>query len=84
MKSVQGVTTIMGEITIASDEQSNGIGQVSIAVSQMDQVTQQNAALVQQVSSAAQGMLEQTVMLRNAVSIFRTERSGTLAAPAFR
>ncbi len=46
----------MGEITIASDEQSNGIGQVSIAVSQMDQVTQQNAALVQQVSSAAQGM----------------------------
>ncbi|WP_210509867.1 methyl-accepting chemotaxis protein [Pantoea ananatis] len=84
VKSVQGVTTIMGEITIASDEQSNGIGQVSIAVSQMDQVTQQNAALVQQVSSAAQGMLEQTVMLRNAVSIFRTERSGTLATPAFR
>ncbi|MDJ0036659.1 methyl-accepting chemotaxis protein [Pantoea allii] len=81
VKSVQGVTTIMGEITIASDEQSNGIGQVSIAVSQMDQVTQQNAALVQQVSSAAQGMLEQTVMLRDAVSIFRIEKSAT---PAFR
>ncbi|MDZ7278493.1 methyl-accepting chemotaxis protein [Pantoea eucrina] len=73
VKSVQGVNTIMGEITIASDEQSNGIGQVSIAVSQMDQVTQQNAALVQQVSSAAKGMVEQTVMLREAVSIFRIE-----------
>ncbi|MBW1252291.1 methyl-accepting chemotaxis protein [Pantoea allii] len=84
VKSVQGVTTIMGEITIASDEQSNGIGQVSIAVSQMDQVTQQNAALVQQVSSAAQGMLEQTVMLRDAVSIFRIEKSANLATPAFR
>jgi len=84
VKTVQGVTTIMGEITIASDEQSNGIGQVSIAVSQMDQVTQQNAALVQQVSSAAQGMLEQTVMLRDAVSIFRIEKSANLATPAFR
>jgi methyl-accepting chemotaxis protein len=69
--SVQNVTNMMGEITSASDEQSNGIGQVSIAVSQMDRVTQQNAMLVQAVSSGAQSMVEQTAMLRQAISVFR-------------
>jgi methyl-accepting chemotaxis protein len=61
----------MTEISSASNEQTTGIEQVSVAVSQMDEVTQQNAALVEQATAAAQAMAEQASTLRQAVSIFK-------------
>ncbi|WP_206952241.1 methyl-accepting chemotaxis protein [Trinickia acidisoli] len=69
--AVQRVTDIMGEIAAASEEQNGGIGEVARAVSQMDQVTQQNAALVEQASAAAQSLQEQAERLRTAVSVFQ-------------
>jgi methyl-accepting chemotaxis protein len=72
VRSVQRVTDIMGEIASASVEQTTGIEQVNVAVTQMDEVTQQNAALVEQASAAAQAMADQAQTLRTAVSIFRT------------
>lgn len=53
VRSVARVTDIMGEIESASDEQSRGIEQISLAVTQMDQVTQQNASLVEEAAAAA-------------------------------
>jgi len=73
VNSIKRVTDIMGEIEIASGEQSRGIEQVNIAVGQMDEVTQQNAALVEQASAAAQAMAEQATTLRSAISVFRVE-----------
>jgi aerotaxis receptor len=69
--SVQRVTRIMGEITIASHEQSQGIGQMNQAISQMDEVTQQNAALVEQAAAAAASLEDQTARLEAAVSVFK-------------
>ena len=54
--SVQRVADIMGEISAASAEQAGGIDQITLAVSQMDEVTQQNAALVEEASAAASAM----------------------------
>jgi methyl-accepting chemotaxis protein len=71
VRSVKHVADIIGEIASASSEQSNGIEQVNVAVSQMDQVTQQNAALVEQASAAAHAMAEQATRLRDAVAIFK-------------
>jgi len=68
--SVRSVTEIMAEIASASDEQSRGIQQVSQAVSEMDNVTQQNAALVEQASSAAASLEEQASRLSQAVAAF--------------
>jgi methyl-accepting chemotaxis protein len=59
--------------------QSEGIEQVNRAITQMDQVTQQNAALVEQASAAALALEEQTVALKDAVSVFRVERTLALA-----
>jgi methyl-accepting chemotaxis protein len=56
---VRRVTDIMGEISAASAEQSTGIEQVGQAVTQMDSVTQQNAALVEEAAAAAQSLAEQ-------------------------
>ncbi|WP_375542545.1 methyl-accepting chemotaxis protein [Paraburkholderia sp. CNPSo 3272] len=69
--AVQRVTDIMGEIVAASGEQSTGIEQVNRAVAQMDQVTQQNAALVEQAAAAASSMADQAAQLQQAVSVFR-------------
>jgi len=69
--SVQRVTDIIGEITAAAAEQSDGIGQVNTSVVQLDQMTQQNAALVEQSASAAESLKHQTVQLSQAVSVFR-------------
>jgi methyl-accepting chemotaxis protein len=74
--SVQRVTDIMGEITSASVEQTAGIEQVNVAVTQMDQVTQQNAALVEEAAAAAEAMQEQARGLAEAVSVFRLAREG--------
>jgi methyl-accepting chemotaxis protein len=73
--SVQRVTDIMAEITAASTEQTQGIEQVNVAVVQMDQVTQQNAALVEEAAAAAEAMQDQATKLAQAVSVFRTGRS---------
>jgi methyl-accepting chemotaxis protein len=69
--SVQRVTDIIGEITAASSEQSDGIGQINSAVTQLDQMTQQNAALVEESAAAAESLREQAHRLAEVVSVFR-------------
>ncbi|MBN4665789.1 Tar ligand binding domain-containing protein [Pandoraea nosoerga] len=71
LQAVQRVTDIMGEISAASDEQSGGIEQVNQAVTQMDTVTQQNAALVEQAAAAAASLEDQTAALREEMARFR-------------
>ncbi|VTU26705.1 Serine chemoreceptor protein [Variovorax sp. PBS-H4] len=69
--SIRRVTDIVGEISAASHEQTQGIEQINQAITQMDQVTQQNAALVEEAAAAAQSMQEQAGSLVQAVSVFR-------------
>jgi methyl-accepting chemotaxis protein len=69
--SVQRVTTIMADISNAGDEQSLGIEQINKAVIEMDGVTQQNAALVEQAAAAAEALQQQAVNLERVVSVFR-------------
>ncbi|MCG5050136.1 methyl-accepting chemotaxis protein [Pectobacterium brasiliense] len=71
VRAVTNVTDIMGEIASASEEQSKGIAQVGQAVAEMDSVTQQNAALVEQASSAALSLEEQAALLNQTVSLFQ-------------
>jgi len=71
VESVQKVTTIVSDISSACTEQTTGIEQINIAVTQMDEVTQQNAALVEQASAAAQAMAEQAEALRSTVEVFK-------------
>jgi methyl-accepting chemotaxis protein len=79
--SVRRVTDIMGEITSASSEQSIGIDQVNTAITQMDQVTQQNAALVEQAAAAAASMQDQAGRLAQVAATFRLE-PGMAVRPA--
>ena len=69
--SVQRVSDIIGEITAAARDQSEGIAQVNTAVSQLDQMTQQNAALVEQSAAAAQSLKEQAARLAETVQVFQ-------------
>jgi len=79
--SVKRVVDIMGEITAASQEQSAGIDQVNKAVMEMDKTTQQNAALVEEASSACQSMQQQSVALLKLVEFFQClEESGSHVA----
>ncbi|HEY7985350.1 MAG TPA: methyl-accepting chemotaxis protein [Methylophilaceae bacterium] len=71
--SVKRVTDIMGEIASASAEQSSGIDQVNVAITQMDEVTQQNAALVEQAAAAATSLEEQAQGLSESVSVFKLD-----------
>ncbi len=71
--SVKNVTQIIGEIATAAAEQSNGIGQVNTTVGELDQMTQQNAALVEQSAAAAESLKEQADKLARVVGIFRLE-----------
>ncbi|AYR26851.1 methyl-accepting chemotaxis protein [Herbaspirillum rubrisubalbicans] len=71
--SVQQVTDVMGEISAASHEQSLGIEEVNKAIALMDQVTQHNAALVEQASAAVATLQEQAVSLNQAVGVFQLE-----------
>jgi methyl-accepting chemotaxis protein len=81
--SVQRVTDIIGEITAASSEQSSGLSQINGAVTQLDQMTQQNAALVEESAAAAESLREQAGRLAGLVSTFRLgERSGDRAVAA--
>lgn len=69
--STRRVTNIMGEISSASAEQSDGVTQVGLAVNQMDQATQQNAALVEQSAAAAESLNTQASTLLQLVSMFK-------------
>jgi len=71
VKAVQQVSDIMQQISAASQEQSSGIAQVNQAIVSIDDVTQQNAALVEEAAAAAQSMRDQAEMLSEAVSVFR-------------
>ena len=78
VSSVRRVADIMSEITAASQEQSDGIEQVNQAIGQMDQMTQQNAALVEQAAAAAQSMQDQARELSRAVGIFRLDQESVV------
>jgi methyl-accepting chemotaxis protein len=71
VESIRRVTDIMGEITTASQEQAIGIEQVNHAIDQMDQVTHQNAALVEENAAAADQLQDQAVNLSQVVSVFQ-------------
>ncbi|MES2075014.1 MAG: methyl-accepting chemotaxis protein [Pseudomonadota bacterium] len=74
--SVEQVTGIMGEIVAASHEQSEGIGQVNLAIAEIDGTTQQNAALVEQAAAAATSLQEQAARLAEVVSVFKLDEAG--------
>ncbi|AJX34693.1 methyl-accepting chemotaxis protein [Burkholderia oklahomensis] len=90
-QAVARVTDIMGEIAAASAEQSRGIDQVNLAITQMDQVTQQNAALVEEAAAASQSLEDQGRELKQAVAFFRVDGMAAdavaphrrIAAPTF-
>jgi methyl-accepting chemotaxis protein len=82
--SVQRVTDIMGEITAATSEQAQGIAEVNTAVNQLDQMTQQNAALVEQSAAAASSMKDQAHRLAEVVASFKLSASATAPAAVAR
>jgi methyl-accepting chemotaxis protein len=69
--AIQRVTHLMGDISSAAREQSQGVGEVSEAVMQMDQVTQQNAAMVEEMAASAENLNAQAQSLVEAVSVFK-------------
>ena len=79
---VQRVSDMMGQIAAAAVEQSNGIGQVNSAVNHLDQMTQQNAALVEQSAAAAQSLQEQAQHLAQVLGSFRTDEAAQAPAVA--
>ncbi len=81
MTSVKQVADIMSAITAASQEQSVGIEEVNRAIGQMDEITQQNAALVEQAAAAAQSMQDQAQKLSQAVSIFKLKEEELTVQP---
>jgi methyl-accepting chemotaxis protein len=74
VNNVENVTQLVGEIAIAGREQSEGIEQVNQAIAQMDHVTQQNAALVEEAAAATQSLQEQASELTRAVNVFKLSR----------
>ncbi|WP_336281936.1 methyl-accepting chemotaxis protein [Cronobacter dublinensis] len=78
--AVRQVTDIVDEISVAAQEQAQGINQVHLAVNQMDDVTQQNAALVQQASAASQSLIEQAASLNQLVGAFTIAAKGKSTA----
>jgi methyl-accepting chemotaxis protein len=82
VQSVQQVAEIMHQISAASSEQSSGIEQVNQAIVSIDDVTQQNAALVEQSAAAAQSMRDQADLLAQAVSVFKLSGAPPAARPA--
>ena len=78
--AIRRVTDIMGEISAASSEQSAGVGQVGEAVTQMDQATQQNAALVEEMAAAAASLNTQAGELVNAVAVFKLAQDSAYSA----
>ncbi|MFZ6646951.1 methyl-accepting chemotaxis protein [Undibacterium sp. TJN25] len=80
--SVQRVSDIVAEISSASQEQSTGIEEVNRAIVQMDEATQQNAALVEQAAAAAQSMQDQAAGLAQVVSVFKLDAAHLAPHPA--
>ena len=80
--AIKRVTDIMAEIAAASAEQSTGIEEVNGAVSQMDEMTQQNAALVEEAAAAAEALQDQASVLSQAVAVFKFEGAASAAAPS--
>ena len=80
--SIKRVTDIMAEISAASGEQSAGIEQVNLAITQMDEVTQQNAALVEEAAAAAESLEEQAQNLSQSVSQFKLDTTGVRSSVA--
>ena len=80
--SVQRVTDVIGEISAATSEQTTGLRQVNEAVAQLDQMTQQNAALVEESAAAAESLAEQSRKLTGVVGAFRTSGHASPAAKA--
>ena len=81
LTSVQRVSDIIGEISAASTEQSQGIGSVNVSVTQLDQMTQQNAALVEESAAAAESLKEQATRLASAVAAFKLGAQKVHAEP---
>ena len=81
VKSIQRVNDLMGEISSASKEQAQGVSQVSEAVNQMDQFTQQNAALVEESAAGAGALEQQAREMVNAVAIFKLAEEESPVAP---
>ena len=81
VNSVRRVTDIMGEITTAATEQAEGIAQVNVAVNELDQMTQQNAALVEESAAAASSMKDQAQRLAQVVATFKLDGAVMRAAP---
>ena len=77
VSQVRRVNDMLGEITAATSEQTTGIGQISDAVTQLDQVTQQNAALVEESAAAAESLKQQATRLVDAVAVFKTGQAAT-------
>jgi methyl-accepting chemotaxis protein len=82
VSSVRKVHDIMAEITEAGQRQSQGIDQIGRAIDDMDQTTQQNAALVEEASAAAESLSEQTIQLSGALAVFKLDNAPAVAAPA--
>ncbi len=82
VSSIQRVTDIMGEISAASTEQSQGVAQVGEAVGQLDQTTQQNAALVEEMAAAASSLKGQANELVQAVAFFKLHAGSGAGAPS--
>lgn len=82
--SVKRVTDIMGEITMASREQTAGIEQINQAIAQMDEGTQQNAALVEEAAAAAEALQDQAGNLARVVSVFKFSAVAVPPIPAAR
>ncbi|HVW48805.1 MAG TPA: methyl-accepting chemotaxis protein [Trinickia sp.] len=83
-QAVARVTDIMGEIAAASTEQSRGIEQVNQAITQMDEVTQQNAALVEEAAAASKSLEDQGRVLNEAIAFFRLDDAGRVTQTARR
>jgi methyl-accepting chemotaxis protein len=83
-QAVARVTDIMSEIAAASAEQSRGIEQVNLAITQMDNVTQQNAALVEEAAAASRSMEDQGQQLNEAVAFFQVKDTAAATAPVRR
>ena len=81
VQAIQRVSGIVGEITVASSEQSIGVNQVGESVTQMDQTTQQNAALVEEMAAAAMGLKRQAQELVHCVSVFALPPAESRVAP---
>jgi methyl-accepting chemotaxis protein len=82
VQSIRRVTALVGEISSASAEQRSGVGQIGEAIAQMDHVTQQNAALVEQIAAAATGLSTQAQELVQAVAVFQVDAEDAAPLPA--